>query len=266
MKARFSFWLLVVILWVTPAWAADGQAHEAALEAGMKAFERGAFQDAVVSWTSALRGYERAGNRPGQLTTLIQLSQAESALGRYGQAVRNLEAALELADGLGDRSRLATVLAALGNVHIVIGPPETAAAYLERALALSRSLGAPALTATVLNHLGNLRATQGNHQDALTAYRESIVLARDLGYRVLAARALSNAAAALRQSAQPREAEALLDEALAELGRASPSHDMAFALVNVGLAHRDLRAALPDSADGLMLRAARAFTDAAAAA
>jgi len=265
-KARFGFWLLVVILWMTPVWAADGQAHEAALEAGRKAFERGAFQDAVVSWTSALRGYERAGNRPGQLTTLIQLSQAESALGRYGQAVRNLEAALELADGLGDRSRLATVLAALGNVHIVIGPPETAAAYLERALALSRSLGAPALTATVLNNLGNLRATQGNHQDALTAYRESIVLARDLGYRVLAARALSNAAAALRQSAQPREAEALLDEALAELGRASPSHDMAFALVNVGLAYRDLRAALPDSADGLMLRAARAFTDAAAAA
>jgi CHAT domain-containing protein len=263
---RYTWWLVFVLFCAMPVWASEGEAPRAAFDRGLDAFHRGAFDEATVAWGHALTAYERARDRGMQIATLLHLSQAHAALGQYGQAVRRLEPALRLAEASKEPARIAAVLAALGNVHIVIGPPETAAAYLERALALAREAGAPALTAMTLNDLGNLRATEGKHADALTAYRESILLARSSGHRVLAARASSNAAAALRQTGQPQAAPALLDAAFDDLRQARRSHEMAFALVNVGLAYRDLRGSLASSADSLLLRAGQALQEAATAA
>jgi len=263
---RYACWLLLIALSAGPSWAAEARTPAAAFDAGRQAFQRGAFEDAAVAWAEAAEGYRRLADGSRQLTTLIHLAQAQSSLGRYREAVGSLEAALRLAQGSGDRGRIAAVLAALGNAHALLGLPETAAGHLEGALALAREARAPALTASVLNDLGNLRSTEGKHADALAAYRESIRLARDSGSPMLGARASTNAATALRQSGQPQAAEALLDDAFDELRRLPPSHDMAFALVGVGLGYRELRTALTGSADALLLRSGRALTEAATAA
>jgi CHAT domain-containing protein len=259
-------WICAVLVCASPVAASGHAAAEAAREAGTKAFQRGALDDAAASWMTAARSYERAGRPADQVAALIHLSQAESGLGRYGDAVRTLELALTVAANSGDGYGLASVLSALGNVHIVVGPPELAATYLDRALVMAREASASALTAATLNNRGNLFATESKHVEAVAAYRESIALAERTMDRGLAARALINAASSLRQTGQSREALGMVDRAAEHLEKMPSSHESAFARVTIGLAYRDLQTSLPESRDALALRAAQALSAAAAAA
>lgn len=233
-------------------------------EQGLKAFERGAFEEAVLSWTEAARSYEGEHNPTGQMAALTQLSLAYSALGQHKQTVKSLDVALELAEKSGDLARIASVLASLGNAHIAIGLPETAETYLKRSLRMATELGDSALTASVLNNLGNLFATQKKYSEAIAAYREGIELAKQAGHRLLTARALVNAAMALRQNGEPKASKQLLDSALKELRGLTQSHDTAFALINVALGYRDLRPSLPGSSDLLLRQASEALNQAGA--
>jgi CHAT domain-containing protein/predicted negative regulator of RcsB-dependent stress response len=233
-------------------------------EQGMEAFARGAFEDAVSSWSRAASAYEQEGKPAGRITALVHLAQAQSALGQYRQAVGSLGIALELAEQLGDLRRIASIVASLGNAHVVLGPPETAEMYLDRALAVARQLGDSTLTAVIQNNRGNFLMTQKKNVEAIAAYKESAVLAKQQGQRLLRARALTNAAVASRRTGVAQESMDLLDAASDELRGLGATHETAFALVNVGLAYRDLRPALAASSDALLLRAARALTEAAA--
>src|SRR5262249_59287124 len=98
---------------------------------GTQACGRGAFEEAVSSWSAAASAYEREGNLGARITALVHLAQAQSALGQYRQAVGNLGAALELAERQGDLRRIASIVASLGNAHIALGPPQTAEVYLD---------------------------------------------------------------------------------------------------------------------------------------
>jgi len=244
------------------AWALEASPAEKHFEQGLKAFQRGAFQEAVSSWTDAARLYEREGRIREQIRALSDLSEAYSALGYYRQAVNSLQTALELAEKSRDTARIPSLLARLGNALIATGPPETAETYLKRGLEMARQAGDSTLAAAILNNLGNLFATQKKYAEAISAYKESIVLAKAAGHRVLAARAMANAAAALRQSGDPRGARVQLDTALGELRGLPPSHETAFALINIGLAFRDLRPSLPDASALLLLRAAGVLDEA----
>jgi tetratricopeptide (TPR) repeat protein len=200
------------------------------------------------------------------VTALLQLSQAQAALGQYGQATQSLESARRLAEATADRPQLARVLSALGNAYVVTGAPEAAETHLEQGLTMARALDDAGLAAATLNNLGNLFAGQARYADAVAAYRESAALSRQARNPVATARALSNQASAVHKSGQPREAKALLDEAGIELRQAGASHEKAFALVKVGLGYQDLRPALVDIRDPLLLEAARALNEAGTAA
>jgi CHAT domain-containing protein/Tfp pilus assembly protein PilF len=257
------YWLAGLVFWFAPAVSASEAASpETHVEQGLKAFQRGAFEEAVSKWTDAARAYESARRPRDQIEALIQLSQAYSAIGQYKQAVYGLETALRLAQDLRDPARIAAVLAALGNAHIAVGPPETAEDYLRRSLTMARDMRDPALVAVNLNNLGNLLTAQKKYADAKAAYQEGVDLAKRAGQRSLTARALSNAAAAARKSGEPVEARRFLDMARDELRQAAPGHDSAFVLVNIGLGYRDLRASMPDAGDPLLLEASKALTEA----
>jgi CHAT domain-containing protein/predicted negative regulator of RcsB-dependent stress response len=230
---------------------------------GVKAFARGAFAEAASSWSGAAAAYEREQNRSAQITALVHLAQAQSALGQYRQAVGSLGAALELAEQLGDLRRIASIVAGLGNAHIALGPPETAAMYLDRALGASRQTGDSTLTASILNNRGNLLVTQEKNAEAIAAYKESAEIAKQAGQPLLRARALTNAATTLRRTGAAQESRDLLDAASDELRGLEATSESAFAWINVGLAYRDLRPSLPASGDQLLLRAAGALTEAA---
>jgi CHAT domain-containing protein len=224
-------------------------------EEGLAAFQRGALQQAAVSWASAAQGYEKQGQVAGRISALTHLAHAQSGLGRYQQAAASLTTALDLANAAGDRRRAASIGAALGNVFIALGPPETAETYLRSALGVARDLPDPELAAVALNDLGNLLATQTKYAEAVAAYRESIALSTDPRQRLLRARTRINAAAALREEGHAREALTVLDEALGDLRNLAPSHEVAFALVSAGLGYRDMRSSFPDERDRLLRQA-----------
>jgi CHAT domain-containing protein/predicted negative regulator of RcsB-dependent stress response len=243
--------------------SADEPSAGTLFDQGVKAFARGAFEEAASSWSGAATSYEREKNPSARITALVHLAQAQSALGQYRQAVGSLGAALELAEQLGDLRRIASIVASLGNAHIALGPPETAAMYLDRALAVSRQLGDSTLTASILNNRGNLLATQEKNAEAIAAYKESAEIAKQAGQWLLRARALTNAATTLRRTGAAQESRDLLDAASGALRGLEATSETAFAWINVGLAYRDLRPSLPASGDQLLLRAAEALTEAA---
>ena len=243
--------------------APEVNAAEGQLEQGVEAFQRGAFEEAAARWADAAQSYGEQGQVAGQISALIHLARAQSELGQYRRAAASLDTALKLADTSGDRQRAASISAALGNVYIGLGPPETAESYLRGALVVARELPDPGLAAVTLNDLGNFLATQKKYPEAVAAYRESIALAADPRQRLLRARTRINGAFALREEERAPEALAMLDEALDDLRALPQSHEVAFALVSVGLGYRDLRSSLPGERERLMLQAGIVFTYAA---
>lgn len=264
MATRLSLALLFAAVLAASAWAAEGSADQA-FRRGLDAFERGTFADAIAGWTEAARLYEREGNRAGQERALRSLGQAHASLGQYQQALARLEEARALAEPSRDPARVAPVLASLGSVELAAGQLDRAEPHLREAITQARARGDDRLAAAALNDLGSLLVLRQKPAEALDAYRESAALAHGAGYRTLAAQGQSNASSVLRQTGRIPEAKTALDEALDQLLPAPPSHDMAFALVNVGLGYRDLASTFPDRAE-VMRRSATALNAAVAAA
>jgi CHAT domain-containing protein/Tfp pilus assembly protein PilF len=246
-----------------PLSASDVSSPEKHLVEGLRLFQQGAFDQAIVSWTKAARLYEQARKPDKQSEALTYLSQAYQSIGQYKQALQNLELALALAKQSGDRTRMASVLGSLGNVYIATGPAETAYGYLDEGLGMAREARDSALEAVILNNLGNLFTSQKEYSEALDAYTKSVKLAEETGNRPLAVSALINAAKASRQGGQYQEAKVLLDKALEQIRGLDNSHDKAYGLIGMGLAYDELRRHLPDSNDRLFLLAAKMFDEAA---
>jgi CHAT domain-containing protein len=257
--------LATLLLALTTACPAAGAAPaDDELQRGLAAMQRGAFDEAAERFAAAAKAAEGAAAVPARLTALVHQGRAQAALGQYRHAADTLRSALDLATRAGDGVRAAVAGAALGNMQLALGEPEAAATSLQAALAAARQGTDPSLTASILNDLGNLHAAGRRYPDALANYRESLALATQPGDALLRARTATNAAAALRQGKQPRDAGAMLDRALADLRGLPRSHDRAFGLVAAGLAHRDLAAAAPAEHDRHLLAAAAALAEAAA--
>ena len=235
---------------------------ETVMDQGVRAFRRGAFDQALAAWKAAAELYGRNGQIKQQSEALVQAAQAAQALGQLRAALQHLDLALSLAHQIGDQTWLATVLEGLGRTYLAMRQVDAAASYLDQALELARAQDSPALKAAVLNDLGILRASQSRFKDAFAAYTESASLAHTAGQPALAVRAQINAAIVGLQLKRPDEVRGLLETAQDEVGNFPPSFDKAHALVNIGLAYADLRTAMEANSDELLLRAVAALTDA----
>jgi len=240
----------------------EPSAAQSHMDQALKSFQRGDFEQAVLSWTEAARLYEAEQKPKEQSNALIHLAQSYQALGQYKEALKNLESSLALAEKLGDRTQTAVALGALGNVYIAAGPPEMALKYLNEGLRMAREVNNRDLSALILNNLGNLLTAQKKYSEALVAYRESVSLATARNNRSLLIGALVNEATASIQMNQHREAKALLDRALDQIRALEASHEKAVGLINIGLAYDDLRSRLPDSNDSLLLLAHETLSEA----
>ena len=107
---RFPLWgivLLFLSLWspmllVVPAFADSAPASanaspEEQMTEGRKAFQQGAFEQAVLHWREAAGLYEQAAKPRQQSQALTHLAQAYQALGHYQEAFSSLTSALALA-------------------------------------------------------------------------------------------------------------------------------------------------------------------------
>ena len=255
-------WLsaLLSILFAAPLAAAQSVDVQGQLAAGRAAYERGAFDRAIESWTLAADTAERAGDRGGQIQALVYAGEGYAALGRYGQAAGLLDRALKLAEDSPDRSQVPWILSRLGNILIATGPADAAETTLRRALEMAREGGDTSLTIAVLNDLGNFLATRRKAAEAVVVYRESAALAERAGDVPQSMRGRVNLARALRQSGDARGAREALDAVLASAEPSPPSRETSLLLISVGVGYRELRGAGPDPGNELLRRAGRALS------
>lgn len=236
-----------------------------AMEEGCALLDRGAFPEAISQLTHALSFQEKAGNPGEEARVLIKLAQAYQALGEYQKALQYLERALVSARQAGDQALTASVLGAIGNVYVALGPEELAYRYLNEGLTMAKTLDAPGVSAAILNNLGNLHASQKRYSEATTAYAESAALAARAGNQPLVGIALTNEATSLMQEGRSQEALEVLAQAWEKTLGLPPSHDQAYALINIALAYQNLGLHLPDRRQELWSLASETFTAAGGA-
>src|SRR3989475_12083702 len=232
------------------------------MQEGLGSYQRGAFDEAAVSWTEAARMYEQAGKLNEQSDALIFLTQAYQSMGHYIKALQSLQAASALVERTGDRSKMARIKGIAGTLYLASGQPEDASRSLNEGLQLAKETGNTGLAAVILNDKGNLLASQKKYEEALAAYTESISLAQATENHALAVQALVNAAAVSLQSGRHQDAKDRLDEALKQVRTLDDSYDKAYGLISIGLAYKDLRPRLPDTNGALMLQAFQSLNEA----
>ena len=71
--------------------SAEPSAAQPHMDQALKSFQRGDFEQAVLSWTEAARLYEAEQKPKEQSNALIHLAQSYQALGQYKEALKNLE-------------------------------------------------------------------------------------------------------------------------------------------------------------------------------
>jgi CHAT domain-containing protein len=257
-------WLIALLLFARHgALAQNGASPGSSLDAGLKAFQQGALEDAVATWEAAAESAQASGKLEEHVAALEYLSRAYTSLGRYRQAIESLHTALKLTEALPQTARI-RLLAALGNAHVAVGPPEVAEKYLRQSLSLARSGSDVGSTAAALNDLGNLYSSQSKYGEATAAYAEGAALAQSVGLRLLAARALSNAVSGLLQQGKTREARTALQSASTEVRQTPDSHEAVLTRIRIAVGLRDLHARTADATGRLLLEASDGLCEAAA--
>lgn len=130
----------------------------------------------------------------GRRQALMNAGQICSFMGRYKEALADLEEALTLARELGDERMIAGVLQPLGMAALGEGELSRAKAYSELGLELARRLGDRRELAGALNALAQVYRAEGALAAAQPLYEEAVMLAREVGDPEIVAVGLLNLA------------------------------------------------------------------------
>ena len=255
-KIAWTLALLSLLFLIQTALSAN-----ATLDEGLRAYQRGAFDQAAAKWQQAVKEYGRQGNVPAEIKAMTDLATAYQALGQQRHAVEVLEVAVELAEGSGDQKTRTLAKSRLGAALVLILKFERAETLLRESLQSARAEAVPQMAAAILNELGNLLGAQQKYPDALAAFRESAELAGK-NDRLLSAQALCNAAATAARSEKSEQAEALNGEALKAMEELKVSHDKAVLLITAAQTDRNLQTTNAELSDRSILRARKSLLSA----
>jgi CHAT domain-containing protein len=213
-------------------------AAPSAAEDGRRAFERGAFSEAIARWRTAMETSSKRGDVDAEVEARVNLAEAHQAIGQHRRAVQILEQAVLRSDRSENRSVKAIARSKLGAALTMTLQLDRAGTLLDEALELARAEAKPELTAAILTDRGNLMAAKQMPAEALAAFEESASLARKSDNHTLAAQALSNAAAAAGRAGMEEKSESLNGEAIQEVERLPSSHSKAFLLLTAAQTDR----------------------------
>ena len=241
--------------------AAREASSDSLMREGLQAYQRGAFDQALIAWKQAAQIYEREGKLRDQSRALVNAAQASEATGQVNQALQQLEVAFGIAQKLDDRAWTVTVLDNLGRAYLAAKQPEAATQYLTQALEKTNSQDSPRTLAAIQNNLGLAQVAQQQMTEALASFTAAVNNASTAGDKPLTVRAQVNAARASLALDKPDAARTWLDQALEGLNEMPDSHDKAVGLIQVGLGYQRLRTTMPSSDSGLLLRAAGVYVE-----
>jgi DNA-binding SARP family transcriptional activator/Tfp pilus assembly protein PilF len=172
--------------------------------------------DEVWANRTALELACRTADRKGQASAHNNLGTAYERLGRYPEALEQLQQALALFQELEDRHSQAASLTNLGIVYWRLGHHVGALEHHQQALIIYGELGDHRGQAVSLSNLGIVDVEFGRHTEALEHHQQALIIYRELGDGHSQAQSLNN-----------------LGEVLERLGRypeALEHHEHAFAL------------------------------------
>jgi tetratricopeptide (TPR) repeat protein len=174
----------------------------------------------------------------GQPLPLFEAAMARAALqrriGRYADAVLDLEIAVALADGLGDGAREANAQAALGVVLTLSGLYPDALEAQQRALRLYSEHHNWARASATLSNLGNLFSEQGDDAAARDYYLRALAMKREHGIDDSIAGLLNNLGDLDRDAGDLEQARRRFEEAASLLEGSGPNPTESLARGNLG--------------------------------
>lgn len=145
--------------------------------------ELGDKKKALEYFNQALPLHKSIGNRPGELTSLINISMAYQYMGDYKKSLTFTEQAAALATELGDHAREGSVFNNLCVLHEGMGEFKRALDYCNRALEVRHNFNFPLGEAVTLGNLAGVNADLGDYQQALENYQRGEAKYRSLGDR-----------------------------------------------------------------------------------
>jgi CHAT domain-containing protein/Tfp pilus assembly protein PilF len=229
------------------------------MEQATASLKRGAFAEAISSWSKAARLFEERKETAAYVESLTKLSQAYQGAGQYQEALKAAQRALLLAQQDKNEKQTAEAMCSMGNILTTLGEGERGRRLLEEGLRIAEPLGDADLRARLLNNLGNLLAAQKRFEEALQAYQDSALAVREGATGALA---LVNSATACLTLGDYSQAKSRIDKALLLLRDLEDSYYKAHALINAGLLYSDLRRHLPDQAVALTALSSEALAQA----
>jgi len=140
-------------------------------------FALGRAETALSTWQQAATTYERAGDRPGIIRSLLNQSQALQALGLYRRALETLTSVDRSLSSIPDSPLKAAGLRQMGNLLRAIGDLPQSQQVLHRSLALARKLNSQSDIAASLFSLGNTARSQRDNPTALAYYQQAATTA-----------------------------------------------------------------------------------------
>ena len=252
----WSIWSFLLAASLTALCAATAAAgpDESAQSRAAALSRSGHYEEAVLFWREAAQASAAAGATRERVNALVQLADAQQALGRYADSLQTLSEAQTSAGEGAPAAELAAIHGAIGNAYVALGPSDKAREHLTKALELAKSAESPALAAALLTNLGSLDASNEAYADAARAYAEAAALAAKSGDPALGARALTNQAQAAQRSGAPTaDVRAALARAVALADGMPDSHDKAYVLISAGRTYA--RMADLEAAHALLRRA-----------
>jgi DNA-binding winged helix-turn-helix (wHTH) protein/tetratricopeptide (TPR) repeat protein len=154
-------------------------------EAGQRAAQRGAYQEAVSFYEQALAALQQLPTTPDRLAQAIDLHLALDEtlfpLGAYHRSCDVLREAEHLATALGDQRQRGWVTQALATAFRRIGAYDQAVVLAQRAIVLAMTLGDVALQVWSALRLGQTYYSLGDYQRASDCFREVIASSLENG-------------------------------------------------------------------------------------
>jgi tetratricopeptide (TPR) repeat protein len=133
--------------------------------------------DALADLTTARDRYRSAGDRPGEMKSLIEIAVTENYMSRP-EAESAAGEAERLARAIGDRPALARVLRVAASIHVLGGNLDAALRAAEEATAVNRAVGNRVAEANSLNYTAIVLRRLGDLETAIALYEQARPLAR----------------------------------------------------------------------------------------
>jgi CHAT domain-containing protein len=196
---------------------------------GKLQLSQGQAASALTTWQQAAATYKQAGDRVGNIGSLINQAQAMQALGLYLQAEQTLTQVEQVLTLQPNSIVKAMGLRSLGNTLRVVGDPNDSHRVLLQSLAIAQQLESPSDISAAELSLGNTARSQQDTQAALKFFQQA---ADASPTSITHTQAQLNQLSLLLETKSWSDIQALLPQIQSQLAGLPPSRDAVYARIN----------------------------------